>query len=123
MSDVVFKAQVLKNRDSIECVFVHHLVLTHEPIESYMGKSVNYVKFFANTAQTSLTAENVAWWKFQGFPQYLFAPEQCSYHFKLHEEDHRQPLVAENAKPIGKLLERQMHFKHERNFDVIFVSE
>ena len=86
------------------------LVLTHEPVESYLGKGIKRVKLFAKTAQTSPTAENVAWWKFRGFPQYLLAPEQCSHHFELHDvfqhaEDHRQPLVAENAEPIGKLLE------------------
>ena len=50
-----------------------------------MGKGVNYVKFFTKTAYTSPTAENVARWKFVGFPRYLLAPEQCSHHFELHE--------------------------------------
>ena len=83
------------------------MVLIREPIKFYVSKGMNYVKFFAKPP----TAENVSWWKFRGFPQYLLAPKQRSHHFELHEvfqhvEGHRQPLVPENTEPIGKLLKR-----------------
>ena len=87
---------------------MHYLVLIHEPIEFYMGKSVNYVKLFAKTAEICRERRLV---EVSEFSSILACTRAMFTSFRTARglpaaEDHRQLLVAENSEPNGKLLER-----------------